>query len=106
MNAGELLANSLSPGNSYPPFSPSPRRASNLSSSSQLSDQATRENATQKLEQASRENYVRRLEPNIVLSSAYSTMTSARSLRTCTRLPLSSPTKPHPYSPAMLQASL
>lgn len=78
MNAGELLANSLSAGKVYfvplavPPFriSLSPHTTL-LPSSAQfqfqfspsslpLLDQATRENATQKLEQASRENYVRR----------------------------------------------
>jgi hypothetical protein len=79
MNAGELLANSLSSGNvlcrplsvlrpSRPSASPSPStlpfRIPHNSNSHPpplpLSDQATRENATQKLEQASRENYVRR----------------------------------------------
>ena len=79
MNAGELLANSLSAGKvlslsllvrpSLPraalPRLPSPSHtllpsSPQFSSSSlPLSDQATRENATQKLEQASRENYVR-----------------------------------------------
>jgi hypothetical protein len=75
MNAGELLANSLSSGKvicrsssvlwpSRPSASPSPPHTPSefqfLSSPLAFSDQATRENATQKLEQASRENYVRR----------------------------------------------
>jgi len=71
MNAGELLANSLSPGIVVVLFSlKSPPVARQISNPRpQLSDQATRENATQKLEQASRENYVRRPEPAIVPSS-------------------------------------
>lgn len=75
MNAGELLANSLSAGKvlcplvrpaaeSRPsaslPLLPSSPQFQFSSSSLPLSDQATRENAAQKLEQASRENYVRR----------------------------------------------
>lgn len=72
MNAGELLANSLSSGkvtycgrpvlpphNSLSRFFRLPNTNSHPSPLSP-SDQATRENATQKLEQASRENYVRR----------------------------------------------
>jgi hypothetical protein len=68
MNAGELLANSLSPGRVVLLSLRLPVARQISHPRSQLSDQATRENATQKLEQASRENYVRRLEPDIVPS--------------------------------------
>ena len=75
MNATELLANTLSPGQSQNLC------ASNDSDIDPLlaADANTRQDATQKLETASRENYVRAVAP----FCPYSQLTGKDSRNTC-----------------------